>query len=63
MREIKRNQPKFKVLSNNLNRDEFTKIVPVTCTRYCYRDSPWVTVFTGTREQCKRFLTRKMKAH
>ena len=49
MREIKRNQPKFKVLSNNLNRDEFTKIVPVTCTRYCYRDSPWVTVFIGTR--------------
>lgn len=55
---IKRPSPLFKVLRNVLNED-FTKVIPVDCVRYSYRDSPWVTVFTGTREQCKRYLTKK----
>lgn len=62
MRELKRQQTKFKVISNNLNREEFLKVVPVSCTRYCYRGSPWVTVYTGTQKQCKTYLTKKSKA-
>lgn len=61
MRELKRQQPLFKVISN-LNHDDFLKVVPVSCTRYCYRDSPWITVYTGTQKQCKTYLTRKKKS-
>ncbi len=54
-------EPKFKILSNLLNREEQLKLVPISCTRFAFRGSPWTSVYMGTRKQCKSYLTRKIK--
>lgn len=53
---------KFKVMSNIMNRETLNKVVPVSCSRYSYRDTPWIEVFTGNKKQCQKFLTRKKKS-